>query len=149
MSGRYGLEIRGANDGDAPGLAELLNEFDPRTNPADVAQGLANLRRSGATAFIASEWGPPSGVVLLHPYHRLERAQSVAQVTLLYVGREARRHGVARLLIKSASQWARSAGCAELELRIPSDSPDLEAFASATGFDAGARLWTRGLRKRA
>ncbi len=149
MSSRYGLEIRSANEGDAAGLSELLAEMGSVVAPAEVAERLVDMRGRSATILIAVTWGPPSGLIELHAYRTLAAPRGRAQVTLLYVARDARRGGVGRSLLKSASQWARSAGCDGLELRVEAAEPSLRGFAEATGFEKDDRLFTRPLRKRA
>ena len=54
---------------------------------------LDNLRQGPGTALVALEWGPPSGVVVLHWYQALEAALPVAQFTLLLVSIDDRRRG--------------------------------------------------------
>ncbi len=96
---------------------------------------------------LAAEWGPPSGVIVAHFSRTLLDAEPVAVVSLLLVAPEDRRRGIARLLLKAASQAARTAGCASLLLDAPAEAAELQAFAAATGFtDAGLTL-TRPLRK--
>jgi aminoglycoside 6'-N-acetyltransferase I len=95
---------------------------------------------------VALEWGPPSGLVVLHWYRRLEEARPVAQITTLLVGAEERRRGIGRLLVKAAAQAARNAGCGLLEMAAGED-PSLAAFCLATGFTVAAPRYLRPLRK--
>lgn len=143
MTSRYGLEIRTAAVADAPGLADLLGLPDPRA----VAGQLAALHQASGTALVAVDWGPPSGLVVVHWYRGLGPPQPVAQITTLIVRPEDRRRGIGRLLLKAAAQAARSAGCGVVELRVPPLAPSLEAFAAATGFGETAACWVRPLRK--
>ncbi|GEP05553.1 GNAT family N-acetyltransferase [Methylobacterium oxalidis] len=148
MGNRYGLEIRTATGADAPGLAALM-EAAGRAVPAhDLADRLDALRYASGTALLALEWGPPSGVVVLHWYRALELPSPVAQVTLLLVGPEERRRGIGRQLLKAASQAARMAGCGTLQLLAPPDQPELLAFCKATGFSEAAGCFVRALRKK-
>lgn len=148
MKSRHGLEIRAATGTDAPGLSELLAAVGRAIPARDLAERLDALRLDHGTALIALEWGPPSGLVVLHRYRSLDQALPNAQVTTLLVDPEERRRGVGRLLVKAAAQAARSAGCGSLELLAPPDRPDLRAFCAATGFvEAGISL-VRPLRKK-
>jgi GNAT superfamily N-acetyltransferase len=115
---------------------------------ADLAERLAALRRGPGAAFIASEWGPPSGVVALHWHQTLGDARPVAQVSTLLVAEDSRRRGVARLLLKTASQAARSKDCGTLQLLAGPAQADLAAFCAATGFSNDGALFARALRKR-
>ena len=144
MTSRYGLEIRAATPAEAAGLAELLGGgLDPRL----LAERLAALQQAPGAALIAVEWGPPSGLVVLHWYRSLGAAQPIAQVTTLLVRPEDRRRGIGRLLLKAAAQAARSAGCGTLELLVPDAASALGAFCRATGFSQTGACFLRPLRK--
>ncbi|WP_310538609.1 GNAT family N-acetyltransferase [Phenylobacterium sp.] len=71
-----------------------------------------------------------------------------AFVSTFIVGPDARRRGIGRLLLKAASQAARSAGCGELHLSVPVGEVGLRAFCQATGFDEQDAGFVRALRKR-
>ncbi|WP_375409526.1 GNAT family N-acetyltransferase [uncultured Methylobacterium sp.] len=147
MGSRYGLEIRAAAAGDAPGLADLLAACGRPVPARDLADRIDALRREEGAALVAVEWGPPGGLVVLHWYRTLQDAAPVAQITTLLVGLDDRRRGVGRLLLKAASQAARSAGCGSLHLLAESDRPELSAFCAATGFTQAGIRFDRPLRK--
>lgn len=147
MGRRYGLEIRSAAATDAAGLAVLLAEAGPAVPAEILAERLDALRTASGAVLIAQEWGPPSGLVVLHWYRTLSEARPVAQITTLFVGGEQRRRGVGRLLLKSASQAARMAECDTLQIVVPPDCADLDAFCRATGFTPGGPGFVRPLRK--
>jgi GNAT superfamily N-acetyltransferase len=149
LTSRYGLEIRAATPIDAPGLATLLAEAGHPVEVRALAERLDAIREQPGTALIAAQWGPPSGLVVLHWYPTLDDARPVAQITMLLVGAEDRRRGIGRLLLKAASQAARTAGCGRLELLAPQASPSLQAFCHATGFAAAGSRFVRSLRKAA
>ncbi|MDR7038550.1 GNAT superfamily N-acetyltransferase [Methylobacterium sp. BE186] len=148
MGNRYGLEIRTATAADAAGLAELMGAAGHPVPVHALAERLDAMRYGHGTALLALEWGPPSGIVALHWYPDLKQASPVAQVTMLLVGPEERRRGIGRQLLKAASQAARMAGCATLQLLAEADQPDLRAFCAATGFSEGAGCLVRPLRKK-
>ncbi|MEI6162558.1 MAG: GNAT family N-acetyltransferase [Roseococcus sp.] len=147
MTLRHGLEIRAATAAEAPGLAILLAEAGLILDARDIAERLANLRQGSAAALVAVQWGPRSGLVLMHWYPTLEAAGPVAQLTMLLVGEETRRLGIGRLLLKGAAQAARVAGCAQLEIAAASDAPSLHGFCRATGFVEAGPRFVRSLRK--
>lgn len=147
MGSRYGLEIRAATVGDAPGLADLLAACGQPVSARDLTDRIEALRRDEGAALVAVEWGPPSGLVVLHWYRTLQDAAPVAQITSLLVGPDDRRRGVGRLLLKAASQAARSAGCGSLHLLAEPDRPELSAFCAATGFTPAGTRFDRPLRK--
>jgi len=146
---RYGLTVRAVNAGDAAGIGELLATSGQRAASHNLAGRLDALQHQQGVALVALEWGPPSGLIILHWYQTLEAAQPIAQVTTLLVAPEARRRGIGRLLLKAAAQAARLAGCGELHLQAPADRPELQAFCHATGFEGAGTGFTRPLRKKA
>lgn len=147
MTSRHGLEIRSATPADAPGLATLLAAAGCAIGDRDLAERLAALRQAPGAALLAVQWGPPSGIVVLHWYPTLAEARPTAQISLLLVDPEERRRGIGRLLLKAAAQAARVAGCGSLELVTAAEAPSLSAFCGATGFVAGGTRFVRALRK--
>ena len=145
MTLRHGIEIRTATAADAPGLAILLAEAGHRIDATELAAQLGDLRQACATALVAMQWGPPSGLVVLHWYPTLLSARPAAQITTLLVGAEDRRRGIGRMLVKAAAQAARAAGCGELTLAAA--APSLTAFCHATGFAETGPIFTRSLRR--
>jgi aminoglycoside 6'-N-acetyltransferase I len=64
------------------------------------------------------------------------------------VTREQRRRGIGRLLVKTASQAARVAGCGLLEWVGGEDGAELPSFMLATGFTQSGDRFLRPLRKK-
>ena len=149
MTLRHSLELRAATAADAPGLCALQAEAGLNIEARVLADRITLLRQASATALIATQWGPPNGLVVMHWYATLEAVGPVAQITMLLVGEEDRRRGIGRLLIKGAAQAARTAGCDQLEITTTPDAPSLEAFCRATGFAEAGPRFVRSLRKQA
>lgn len=148
MGTRYGLEIRAAVSGDAPGLAAMLAEAAIAIAPAEFAGRLEALQREGGTALVAVEWGPPSGLVVLSHHRTLDSARPVGLVTTLLVARDSRRRGIGRVLLKAAARTARRAGCERMLLTAEPGQADLRAFCTATGFAQAGTILTRPLLRR-
>ena len=148
LGSRYGLEIRSALPADAPGLTELLSASGYPVPSHLLAEQLEALRYGHGTALLALEWGPPSGIVVLHWYPVLEQAAPRAQITMLLVAPEGRRRGVGRQLLKSAAQAARMAGCGAIELLAAAEASGLADFCVANGFTARGSSFVRSLRKK-
>lgn len=148
MSNRYGLSIRAAQISDAEGLAELLSTAGETVGKDRLAHRLTALLDQPGALLIADEWGPPSGVIAVHWHAVLTADLKVGSISTLLVAPERRRNGIARLLLKAASQAARSAGCGELVLEAPAEASDLRAFGLATGFEQTGETFVRALRKR-
>lgn len=145
---RYGLEIRAATPADAPAVGELLGMAGHAVSPIALARRLEAIRQGSGTALVAMEWGPPSGIVVLHWFRGLDADQPAARITTLLVAPAERRRGIGRLLLKSAAQAARVAGCDALELAAGPDDPTLPGFCLATGFTEADRCFIRPLRKK-
>ena len=149
MKTRYGLEIRAATGAEATGISELLQGAGYAIAPRILAERLEAIRQAPGAALIAVEWGPPSGLVILHWYRTLDADQLTAQITTLLVGPGERRRGIGRLLVKAAAQAARVAGCGALELLTAPEDQDLRQFCRATGFTETGPCFVRPLRKKA
>jgi GNAT superfamily N-acetyltransferase len=143
------MEVRAANAGDAPGLVELLGAAGLVLDAQEITHRLAAVRQAGGTALIGTQWGPPSGIVILHWYSTLDEAGPTAQISTFIVAPDDRRRGVGRLLLKSAAQAARSAGCVRLALITATGDASLSGFCRATGFAAAGPRFVRSLRKHA
>lgn len=147
MADRYGLSIRAAVAADAPGLGALFGQAELSLGEAGLAARIEALRAGDGAVLLAESWGPPSGVVALSWRWTLEAAAPVAWASTLLVAPEERRRGIGRLLLKAASQAARSAGCGELHVWAPERASGLQAFCLATGFIERGAVLARPLRK--
>jgi GNAT superfamily N-acetyltransferase len=114
---------------------------------AALAARLDALRDQHGTVLLAYEWGPPSGLIAVNWFGTLDADQRTARVSTLLVSPDERRRGIARLLLKAATQAARSAGCGTLHLLASADEPTLRAFSEASGFDTLGMTFVRPLRK--
>ena len=140
MSSRHGLSIRTANSGDVDGLAELLKTAGLTVARDRLASRLSAMQDQPGALLVADEWGPPPGIIALHWHSVLTADLKVGWISALLVDPDRRRNGVARLLLKAASQAARSAGCGELVVHSPIVPGELRTFCLATGFVESGRL---------
>lgn len=116
--------------------------------PDRLAARLSAIQAQPGVLLIANEWGPPSGLIAVHWHSVLSADLKVGWVSALLVDAARRRNGIARVLLKAASQAARSAGCGELMLSSTGEPGDLRAFGLATGFVEAGEVLARPLRKR-
>jgi GNAT superfamily N-acetyltransferase len=145
---RHGLLVRTADGGDVEGLAELLKTAGVAVPRDRLAARLGAVLEQPGVVLIADEWGPPSGLIVAHWHAVLTADLKVGWVSALLVDPARRRNGVARVLLKAASQAARSAGCGELVLSATAEAGGLRAFCLATGFVEAGEVLRRPLRKR-
>lgn len=147
MASRFGLEIRAAEARDIADLPPLLSPDLGAAAARQLAARLDRMRSDDGVVKVAAEWGPPSGLIALNWAWTLGADLRVAHVTTFVVAPEARRRGIARLLLKAASQAARTAQCGELTIVAPTGAGSLRDFCLATGFVEGADVFPRSLRK--
>jgi aminoglycoside 6'-N-acetyltransferase I len=148
VSIRHGLSIRTANIGDAEGLVELLGLAGVTIARDRLAARLGAMLHQSGALLIADEWGPPSGLIAVHWHALLSSDLKEGCVSAMVVDPARRRNGIGRLLLKTASQSARIAGCGDLVLKSAGEDSGLRAFCLATGFVEAGEIFTRPLRKR-
>ncbi len=140
---RYGVELRSAQPADAPELARLLAEAGLPVSAKEAAARLEAMRaRPDCAVLVATGYAGLAGLVSASWAPGLGAARPVARVGVLVVDDGERRHGIGRMLLKAASQAARSGGCDMLEMA------GAEAFCLANGFTPSGAVWERSLRKR-
>ncbi len=111
------MSVRRAGAADAAAIAALLAELGYASAPADVERRLAELERSGRSeALVAERSGDVAGVLTLHMVPVLHEPGDWCRVTVLVVGEQARRRGLARALVSEAESIARSHGCVRIEV---------------------------------
>lgn len=147
MTTRYGLEIRSVQGSDAPFLADFLAAAGHAVPAPELARRLEAQRASSGVVLMASDVGPPIGLIAVHWRPSLFATRPIGVVTTLLVDADARRRGIGRALLKAGAQAARHAGCGELHLVAPEGRADLLAFGQNTGFASTAGVLTRALRK--
>ncbi len=146
---RYGVEIRSAQAADGAEIARLLAGCGTSASVRDVTERLDAIRLHGhAACLVATGYGGLSGLVALAWFPVLHEPRPVARVSAFIVDPAERRRGIGRMLLKAASQAARSAGCDRIEMAVPPDGDDALAFCHDTGFLPQGEVLSRVLRKR-
>ena len=141
---RYGVEVRSAQVADAPEFARLLGNVSAR----DMAERLELMRaHSSGAVLVATGYSGLSGIIALGWAPVLYDHRPVAHITALVVDPAERRRGIGRLLLKAASQAARTAGCYFVELAAGPGQDAVEAFCLKTGFTPRGAVFGRLLRK--
>jgi predicted N-acetyltransferase YhbS len=107
------MSIRPAIEEDAPSVAQLSGALGYKANPEAIQRRLTAILASEADLMIVAvdSAGAVVGWLQAHAAHIVESGFRV-EITGLIVAPEARRHGVGRLLVARAEQWARGI-CAE------------------------------------
>jgi GNAT superfamily N-acetyltransferase len=129
------VNVRRAGTADAAAIAALLAELGYETPPADVGRRLAELERSGrSAALVAERGGEVAGVLTLHIVPVLHEPGGWCRVTVLVVGQQARRQGLARALVSQAEAIARSHGCVRIEVTSALHRDGAHEFYRGMGF---------------
>ena len=147
MTGRrlQGVDVRTAVPADAADIAGLLGQVGVAVPARAVAVRLEGMSRDSAV-LVATGFAPAIGVVSLHWSRGLAGDLGVARIEVLVVNEDDRGRGIGRMLLKSASQLARMAGCDVLEAALGEQGG---GFLAATGFVGCGALVCRPLRRRA
>ncbi len=146
---RYGVAVRAAQTGDAAELTRLLAQANAGPDASMVAARLEALRQhQHGAVLVATGYGGLSGLVAITWAPSLRHDRPAAQMLALLVDADERRAGIGRMLVKAASQAARSAGCEVLEASIGDRNEASIGFCQAAGFVAAGAWLTRPLRRR-
>lgn len=140
---RHGVDLRSAAATDAAGLATLLGAR-PETMRRRLERLLAD---ASTTVLVALDYdGALIGAAVLQTRPSLLEDAAVAVLSTLFVAADERRRGIARMLLKAASQAARSAGCEAMTM-LATEAP-AQAFCDASGFAPAGPSFLRPLRRR-
>ena len=142
-----GVDVRSAVPSDAADIAGLLGQVGEAVTARAVAVRLEGLSRDSAV-LVATGFAPAIGVVALHWSRGLASEAGIARIDVLVVNEEDRGRGIGRMLLKSASQLARMAGCDVLEVVAARHEGRGSSFLAATGFVGCGELMCRALRRR-
>jgi predicted N-acetyltransferase YhbS len=131
------ISIRCAIEGDATSIAQLSGALGYKAETEAVRRRLSAILGSEADLMIVAVDSTEAmvGWLQAHAAHIVESGFRV-EITGLIVAPEARRHGVGRLLVARAEQWARGI-CAEA-IVVRSNVQRLEShiFYPALGYSA-------------
>lgn len=132
--------IRLAEARDLDQLAELFDQYRQFYEcPPDLGAAknwlAENLERGRSTLFAADNGSQLLGFTQLYP--ALCSVDLVEYFVLydLYVKDAARRQGIARALMKAASEWAKTQGAARLDLETASDNYPGQALYRDLGYE--------------
>ena len=139
------MEIRRAVPADSMTLGRLAGCMWAH-DPVELAAQFADLTASEeAACFLAFEGETAVGFAqcqLRRDYVEGCSSSPVGFLEGIYVAEEARRHGVARALLRACEDWARSAGCTEFASDCEIDNRVSLAWHLNAGFaEANRTIW--------
>ena len=140
------LAIRRATISDLDLVAPLFDAYRRfYAQPGDLLRArdfLHERLQHGESAILLAELdGRAAGFTQLYPMFSSVRTARVWILNDLFVGENARRHGVARALLDAAAQFARENGAAGLMLETTRDNAPARALYRAAGWHEDATQW--------
>jgi GNAT superfamily N-acetyltransferase len=129
------IEIRSLRAGDSSAVARLLEELGYPTDESTAAariQYVSDSSRRGA--LIAIEADGALGLITSEDIYYFPDHTQICRITALVVSSAARRRGVARLLVDTVYDQARSRGCSRIEVTTSMSRNHAHAFYEAAGF---------------
>ncbi len=134
------ISVRRATLADAETIAplfDLYRQFYEQAPDASLARRFIEARLAGdeSVIFVATDGDRLVGFTQLFPSFSSVRAVRIWVLNDLYVVREARRRGVARLLLDAATAFGRGSGAARLELETDHDNRSAQALYRHLGWE--------------
>jgi GNAT superfamily N-acetyltransferase len=140
------ISVRRATEDDIPRILELFEHGSLRPgkeDPTDLTPyraALAEIDQGPGGVLVAEMDGQVVGVCQLIVFRHLQaRGGLCAEVESVHVHPDDRRHGVGRVLMAAALEWARSLGCYRLQLTSNVARPEAHRFYEALGFEPSHR----------
>jgi GNAT superfamily N-acetyltransferase len=128
-------EVRDARPADAPRLVELINELGHEIDEKSVRKNLAALRKLDETPLVAVEDNRIVGLCGIHKTVTVHRDAPLGRITILVVAKDAQAHGIGRMLVESAEQRLRKAGCKMVEVTSNDRRAKAHAFYRHLGYE--------------
>jgi GNAT superfamily N-acetyltransferase len=112
------ITIRAPEPRDYPRMAELAGELGYKSEGAEIARRIAEMRGSPDHAVFVAETGDGeiAGWIGVFAFRCVE-ADARAEISGLVVDERMRSAGIGRLLLERAEEWARQKGCAAASVR--------------------------------
>jgi predicted N-acetyltransferase YhbS len=131
------ISIRPATEEDAPSVAQLSEALGYKANPEAIQRRLTAILASEADLMIVAVDSTDAivGWLQAHAADIVESGFRV-EITGLIVAPEARRHGVGRLLVARAEQWARGICAEAIVVRSNVQRAESHIFYPALGYSA-------------
>ncbi|NUP56103.1 MAG: GNAT family N-acetyltransferase [Gemmatimonadaceae bacterium] len=140
------VALRAATPSDAAAVAALLTELGHQTTAASVAERLPTVLAEGGGVILACvEGGTPVAVMCLARLVVLHAGGSVAYITALITTKRWQGHGIGRMLVRAAFEWAEEQGCARLSVTSAEHRADAHAFYPRCGLPYTGRRFAAAL----
>ena len=128
-------KLRDAKPSDAPRVTELIRELGHEIGEEDVRKNLKALKKSGEIPFLATLGDEVVGLIGRHLMVTVHRPRPVDRIPILIVAKDARKHGLGRMLVEAAEQWMRKQGCQLVEVTSNDSRAEAHAFYRHLGYE--------------
>jgi GNAT superfamily N-acetyltransferase len=138
--------VRTAMDGDAPGIAALIEVLGYPCTPDEAIDRLhAVAAEPDQTILVADRNGELCGLLGLDLMYYLPLGARTCRITALAVATAHQGEGIGRELLQAAEAWARQAGAARIEVTSAAHREKAHAFYRACGYEDGAMRFVKRL----
>jgi GNAT superfamily N-acetyltransferase len=137
-------KIRRASSDDAAAVAELLAALGYPSDVAHIERRIADCAASSdSIVFVAEFMNHIVGVLSFHCIPLFHADGSLGRITSLVVAPDYRQRGVGRLLVAAAEEFARTHGCARVEVTSGDHRPDAHTFYEHLGYQLDCRRFIK------
>ena len=128
-------KLRDAKPSDAPRVTELIHELGHEIDEKDVRKNLKALKKSGEIPILATLGDDVVGLIGVHLMVTVHRPRPVGRIPILIVAKDARKHGLGRMLVEAAEEWMRKQGCQLVEVTSNDSRAEAHAFYRHLGYE--------------
>jgi GNAT superfamily N-acetyltransferase len=128
-------KIRDAKPSDAPHLTELIHELGHEIDEKRVRKNLDALKKLGELPLVVTLDKVIVGMCGVSKRIVVHRPAPLGRITALIVTKEAKRHGLGRMLVEAAEEWMRKSGCQIVEVTSNDRRPEAHAFYRHLGYE--------------
>ncbi len=120
-------------------MADLAGQLGYPCTPKEVQRRLVDMRDSNQYAIYVAEISKEeiAGWIGVYLFRSVE-LEKYAEISGLVVSEEARSHGVGKVLLEAAEEWARGTGCAVISVRSNVKRERAHGFYTKNGYE-----WTK------
>ena len=137
-------KVRPAQRDDVAAIAELLAVLGYPSPIAQVERRLTECAASRDTAvFVALSEARVVGVISFHCIPLFHADGSLGRITSLVVAPDCRRHGIGRLLVAKAEEFAWAHGCIRVEVTSGDHREDAHEFYVQLGYQVDCRRFIK------
>lgn len=137
--------LREAKRSDAEQIAGLFALLDHQVDANTVARNIAALDKAGESLLVIAEAESVLGACGIHRMVTPHRDKPVGRITILIVAEEARKRGLARMLVEEAERRLAKSGCGLIEVTSNDRLARAHAFYRHMGYERTSMRFAKTL----